>query len=78
MSVSKELKASLKLASLDVQNYVIELQAENSRLAKQLAKLEAQLTTAHSVAEAAKRGETVRPTSHLNDDELMQIAKGGQ
>ena len=76
MTVSKELSDLLKVTAPEVQQYVSSLQAENLRLAKRIGKLEAELTTSASMLEAAKRGEPIRPMSHLSDEELERIAKG--
>ena len=78
MSASKELEAEVSATSSSIQHYVKALQAENSRLVKQLAKLEAQLTTANSMVEGLKEGKTPNPVHSMTDAELMEIAKGGK
>ena len=76
MNTSKELNALLKQSSPEIQHYVAALQAENLRLVKYAAKVEAQLTTANSMIDAYKQGETPNPAHYMTDAELMEVAKG--
>ena len=78
MSTSKELENLLRQASPDVQQYVASLQSENLRLAKQLAKTEATLTTANSMLEVYKQGKTPNPVHYMSTEELMEIARSGK
>ena len=77
MSPSKDLDAMLKQSSPDVQRYVTALQAENLRLAKQLAKTEAHLTTANSMIEVLKQGKIPNPAHYMSADELIQAYIAG-
>lgn len=76
MSASSDLEKMISKTSPEVQAYVKELQAENSRLVKRVAKAEAQLTTANSMIEQYKLGKTPNPHHYLSDAELIEIAKG--
>lgn len=76
MSVSKELAAAIKGTSPEIREYIAALRAENSRLVKQMAKVEAQLTTAGSMIAEYKKGNSPNPLHHMSDEELLKIAKG--
>lgn len=76
MCTSKDLESALKDADPEIREYVTALQAENSRLVKNVAKAEAKLTTANSMIEEYKKGKTPNPINYMSDEELMNIAKG--
>ncbi len=78
MPISKELEKQLKETSPEIQQYVSALQAENLRLVKRVANVEAKLTTANSMIEVYKKGKIPDERHFISDEELIEIIKKGK